>query len=234
MNMKRRPHARGFTLIEIMVAMAVFALVMVAIYSTWSSVIKASQTCQAVTAQVQRERIAGRTLEDALTCTHAFVSDTRHYGFVMENGAQPLLSFVARLPKSFPRSGKFGDFDLRRVSFSLENKQLLLRQNPILMELDEDEQNNPLALAQNVKSFEIEALDPQTGSWLDTWIQTNTLPQMVTVTVTFEPPADSDSTSTKLDGFQRVVALPSLAVQASWEKPSLSGGNQPRPALNPQ
>src|SRR5262249_17985393 len=108
----------GFTLIEIMVAMAIFGLVMVAIYSTWSAVIRASRICQTVAAQVQRERIAGRVLEDSLTCAQSYASDLKHYGFVMVNGADPQLSFVAHLPGSFPRSGKFSDYSVRRVTFT--------------------------------------------------------------------------------------------------------------------
>lgn len=226
MKLTHRHRASGFTLVEIMVAMAVFGLVMAAIYSTWTGVIRASQTCQNVTAQVQRERIAGRTIEEALTCTHAFASDTKHYGFVFENGTRPYLSFAARLPRSFPRGGKYGDFEMRRVNFSVEDKKLVLRQYPILMEIDEDEETHPLELARNVKSFFIEALDPQNGSWTDTWTQTNTIPKMITVTVVYEPPDVYSSSTKKEEGFQRVVALPSVIVQASWEKPSLSGGGR--------
>lgn len=226
MSPKLHPRTGGFTLVEIMVAMAVFGLVMAAIYSTWTGVINASRTCQTVTAQVQRERIASRTIEEALTCTHAFASDTRHYSFVFENGTRPYLSFAARLPRSFPRGGKYGDFEMRRVTFSLEEKRLLLRQYPILMEIDQDEEENPLELARNVKNFEVEAMEAQSGNWTDTWTQTNTLPKMVTVTVTFEPSNDFHSSSRKEEGFQLVVALPSIIVQESWEKPSLSSSRR--------
>jgi prepilin-type N-terminal cleavage/methylation domain-containing protein len=221
MNTPRHNHAGGFTLIEIMVAMAIFGLVMAAIYSTWSAVIKASQTCQNVTAQVQRERIAGRTLDEALSCATAFASDTRHYGFIFENGTKPMLSFAAHLPKSFPRSGKYGDFDTRRVSFSVEDGVLLMRQNPIFMEMDEDELAHPLELARNVKTFEIQALNPQTSTWNDTWAQTNLIPKMISITVLFEPDNKDGFASRKAEGFQRVVALPAMVVQSSWQKPSL-------------
>ena len=79
-----------------------------------------------------------------------------------------MLSFTARLPGIFPRNGRFGDFNLRRLTFTVETgkdseKDLVLRQNPILMEVDPDEQSNPLVLARDVKNFTIECLDTNTG-----------------------------------------------------------------------
>ena len=73
----------------------------------------------------------------------------QYYSFVVENGGTPMLSFTARVPDDFPRNGKFGDFDVRRLTFSrrtrpdrtLEN-DLVLRQNPILMDMDADEQKD--------------------------------------------------------------------------------------------
>ncbi len=134
----------AFTLIEIMMAMAIFALVLTAIYATWTLILKSSKLGMAAAAQVQRERISVRVIEDALISTRSFAADLQHYGFIAENGDEATLSFVARLPKSFPRSGKFGDFDVRRVTFSVESRlgagrELVLRQNPILMDVDVDE-----------------------------------------------------------------------------------------------
>ncbi len=126
---------------------------------------------------------------------------------------------------------------MRRVSFSVENNQLLLRQNPILMEMDKDEEESPLKLAENVKSFEIEALDPQSGAWTDKWLLTNSLPKMISVTIVFEEPKNSGRSSKTVEGFQRVVTLPSIAVAATWEKPSLrqgSGAGSGGPTLRPQ
>ena len=75
-----------------------------------------------------------------------------------------MLSFVARLSKSFPRSGKFGDLDVRRVTFSLEAgpegaRQLVLRQNPLILDPDKDEKQYPVVLAKNVKGLEMQFWD---------------------------------------------------------------------------
>ena len=97
--MKPLPVARAFTLIEILVAIAIFAVVLAAIYSSWTAILRASKVGLEAAAQVQRERIAARTIEQALEATRSFAADWRHYGFVAENGEDATLSFVARLPQ---------------------------------------------------------------------------------------------------------------------------------------
>ena len=169
----------GFTLIEIMMAMGIFALAMTAIYATWSLILKASKGGLEAAAQVQRERIAVLTVEQALTSARSFQADLQYYSFVVENGDNPGLSFVARLPDSFPRSGRFGDFDVRRVTFSLDRGQVferdfVLRQSPILMDMDEDEQTHPIVLAKNVKGFVVECWDPRRATGrMSGWRQTS-------------------------------------------------------------
>lgn len=228
---------RGFTLIEIMMAMAIFALVLAAIYSTWTLILRASRTGREAAAQVQRERIAVHTVKEALSSVRSFAADLKHYSFVVENGTEPILNFSARLPKAFPRGGRFGDFDVRRVMFSLENgtqgeRDLVMRQWPILMEQDDDERDHPLVLARNVKEFMVETWDTKAGKegdWSDTWTQTNQIPTKVKVTLTLNSPGQRGGFSERQEAIYRVIDLPSVTVQATWQTPSLQRG----PAGNP-
>ena len=186
MNLSRSNSRRGFTLVEIMVAIMIFTLVLGAIYSTWILVMRATQVGQAAAAQAQRQRIALRTIEDSLMCIQSFQASQKYYSFIVENGEAPALSFASRVPDIFPRNGKFGDFNLRRLTYSLEagqdgGKNLVLRQNPILMDLDQDEQKYPLVLARNVKSFIVECWDTNKFEWVDEWLTTNSIPPMVRV-----------------------------------------------------
>ena len=179
-------HERGFTLIEIMVAIAIFMMVMAAIYSTWALVTRASQVGLSAAAQAQRQRVALRTIEDALMCCQSFQASQEYYSFIVENGNAPVLSFASRVPDIFPRNGKFGDFNLRRLTFSIEageggDKVLALRQNPILMDMDPEEQKNPLILARNVKSFAVECWDTNQLDWVTEWDNTNSIPPMLRV-----------------------------------------------------
>ena len=226
MNKRSRGGLRAFTLIEIMVALFLLGLVVAAVYSSWMAIIRGSKVGLKAAAEVQRSRVAMRTLEDALTCARSFTADYEYYGFIAENGTDASLSFVARLPESFPRSGKFGDLAVRRVTFSLEQgldsqRELVLRQNPLLMDLDVDEQEHPVVLAKDVKKFEMEFWDGRSQDWLDEWTQTNQLPQMVKLTLQFGGAATKAGSE-----LTRVVALPSMAVAPVLQVP----GMPPRPA----
>ena len=218
----RYGYQQGFTIIEIMTAMMIFGMIVAAIFSTWSALMRGSAAGNHAAATAQRSRVALRTIEDALGSARSFAADVQYYTFDAENGNEPYLSFVSYLPPSFPRSGRFGEFNVRRVTFSVESgdsnsKQLVLRQAPVLMDMDEDEQNYPVVLANDVKKFEMEFWDKQKADWLDEWTQTNQIPQMVK----FRMQLGGDPTE-----LTRVVSLPSITVQSMWQIPGSTLGGQ--------
>jgi len=227
----QRPWTRGFTLVEIMIAISIFALVLAAIYSSWTAILRASKTGLSVAASAQRARVTIRVLEDSLGSALSFDAHKQlhpeYYSFVPENSSsEPFLSFTARLSKSFPRSGKFGDLDVRRVTFSVEaapdgGRQLVLRQNPIVMDLDEDEKEHPLVLAKNVKDFEMQfwATDRRPPDWVDEWREqkTNQLPALVMVTLRL---ADDPHSSRVTEEITRIISLPAVSVNPVWQVPS--------------
>jgi prepilin-type N-terminal cleavage/methylation domain-containing protein len=210
----------AFTLLEIMLALAIFSAVMVAVYSSWMLILRATRVGEEAAAQAQRRRVAVRTVESALMCVQSHQASQQYYTFVVQNGDEPLLSFTARLPDDFPRNGRFGDFNLRRVTFTVEpgpdmEKDLVLRQNPILMDLDKDEQEHPLVLARNVKSFATVCWDPTQKDWSDKWDNTNQIPTIVRFTLvlggnTLNNFGDTGPTLS----VTRVVSIPSVMVPA--------------------
>ena len=231
----------GFTIIEIMVSLAIFGLIVAAVYSSWMAVVRGAQVGRKAAADAQRSRIAVRTLEDSLTAVRSFAVDVQNYAFVAENGDDPYLSFVAKLPPSFPRSGRFGDFDVRRVTFSLEPgpdsaKQLVLRQNPIFLDMDVDEKNHPIVLAPNVKDFKMQFWDGQSKDLQDDWTQTNLIPREVQIVITLEGNRSSSGRQNEHD-VVIVVTPPSVMVQPVWQGGAAipqAGGQQAPPPLPPQ
>jgi len=223
---------RGFTLIEIMIAIGIFSMVLAAIYSTWTAILRSSQVGRQAAASIQRARITIRILEDSLSSAQMYLGNRRsnYYAFEAENGDEPRLSFVARLSKAFPRGGKFGDLDVRRLTFTLESgpensRQLVLRQYPILMG-DEgfDERDHPLVLAKNVKSFEFQFWDSRLNDWTDEWKPINQLPRLVMVTLTL---LDGPSSTSARESVTRIVNIPSVPVQPGWQSSVLPGAGPP-------
>lgn len=203
-----------------MTALAIFCVVVAAIFSAWMAITRGAVSGNRAAATAQRSRVALRTIEQALGSARSFAADIEYYTFDAENGTEPYLSFVSKLPPDFPRSGRFGQFDVRRVTFAVEqgqgfDKRLVLRQNPVLMDMDEDEQNYPVVLANGVQTFQMEFWDKQKADWLDEWTQTNQLPQMVKFTMQLGGDANEVT---------RIVALPSVMVQAGWQMPGSTMG----------
>jgi len=220
----------AFTLVEILIAIGILGLVLTAIFSSWTAILRASKTGLDSAATVQRARIVMRTLEDSLLCAQSFGGQNqRYYGFIAENGSDASLSFVSRLPESFPRNRKFGDLQVRRVTFSLESgaessRRLVLRQSPLLMEPDRDENEYPLVLAHYVSEFEMQFWDERTHDWGDEWRQTNQLPKLVKFTLKLAD--NANSMHRPQQEITRIVSLPAMTVQPAWQ---MGGGVPGRP-----
>jgi prepilin-type N-terminal cleavage/methylation domain-containing protein len=238
----RRPQCHAaFTLVEMMIAIALFSMVLVAIYSSWTAILRASKTGLDAAASAQRARVAIRVLEDSLGSAQSFAANLPYYYFDAENGDSPVLSFVTRLSKSFPRGGKFGDLDVRRVFFSLETapeggRQLVLRQCPLIMEPDTDEKEHPVVLAKNVKGLEMQFWDSNKNpaDWVDEWEgpKTNQLPRMIMLTLKL---ADNPNSSRITEEITRIINIPSMTVQPVWQMARGMGGpNNPNQPPNPQ
>ena len=230
MNMRRSAQQSAFTLVEIMLAIGILSMVLAAIYSSWTAILRASKTGLEAAASAQRARITIRVLEDSLGSAQSFAANLPYYYFDALNGDPAGLSFVARLSKSFPRSGKFGDLDLRRVTFTVEpapdgSRQLVLRQNPLVMEMDADERDHPSVLAKHVKGFEMLfwAADKNPPDWVDEWREqkTNQLPKLVMVTLKLADNPHSDQVTEEIT---RIISLPAVTVQPAWQVSRAPGG----------
>jgi prepilin-type N-terminal cleavage/methylation domain-containing protein len=222
----------AFTLVEILLALGIFTILIAALYSTWVLVIRATIVGKKAAAQIQRERIAMRAIEDSLTCIQSHQASINYYLFNIQNGDQPLLSFTAYLPDSFPRTSEFVgltpdgvpmDYHLRRLTFSLQQdqggeKDLVLRQNPILMDLPPAEVNLPLVLAKNVSDFLVECWNTNTAEWDTEWDATNMLPPLVRVTVAF---GDQNSGGGKV--LTRLISFPANTMPTAVQIPNNNG-----------
>ena len=215
-----------------MLAIAIFTMVMAAIYSSWLLILRATKVGKEATAQVQRRRMAVWTIEDALSCVQSFQASIQYYSFAVQNGSDPQLSFTARLPDDFPRNGEFGGLNVRRVTFSVEQgpnseNDLVLRQNPILMDMSKDEEEHPLVLARNVKTFKVDCWDPKENDWSDEWDDTNSIPTLVRFTLVLGGNKNNSFNDTGPTlSVTRMIAIPSMTVPTQAQLPR-GGGRRP-------
>jgi type II secretion system protein J len=229
---RTRGQQAGVTLLEILIAITILMMVVAAIYSTWTSILKATRVGLDAAAAAQRERLTMEVLEQALAYAQMYVANGKWYWFEAENGDDARISFVTRPPKAFPRGGKFGEFDLRRVEFALRpgeggQKDLILRQAPLLMDYDEDEMEHPLVLARNVKDLEFSFYDPQKNDWLDEWANTNKVPQVVLVKLTLGTSKTYSTSADQTREVARVITVHGMGVQPQHQRGGMGLPGQP-------
>jgi len=232
--LRRSAQRAGFTILEIMLAIGIFMIVLTAIYATWMAILKGTQSGLKAAAEVQRSRIAIRTLEDAFLTTEMFVANMNAYLFVADtSGDFAQVSLAARLPASFPGVGRYGDQVVRRVSFYTESGKnntmdLVMTQAPILANTNAGWQPYTLTLARDVTLFQLEFYDAIKGEWLDEWRFTNQLPKLVRIALGLGKSAKNPRDP--YDLVSTLVALPSVGVGGDLQG---AGPQGPRPGLNP-
>jgi prepilin-type N-terminal cleavage/methylation domain-containing protein len=205
--------ARAFTLIEILIAITVFASVMIGMMAVWKCIINGTQVAQTAAAAAQRARISMKTIEDALLNTEISSANIQYYAFVAdtshENAAS--LSVAARLPATFLGSGYFGDNVMRRVTFDVEKgaenrNDLVMTQSPILAITSSEYPPKSITLAKDVTFFGLEFWSPTDSEFKTEFLPTNQIPPMVRVTLGIGHVANAPNVPLEL--MTRVVAMP--------------------------
>ncbi|HEY0454917.1 MAG TPA: prepilin-type N-terminal cleavage/methylation domain-containing protein [Verrucomicrobiae bacterium] len=227
----------GFTLLEIMIAMFIFAMVLTAIYSTWTGILKGTQSGIKAAQDVQRSRITINALEQSLVTAVVYNENIKWYYFIANSkGDMGELSFVAKLPPSFLSGGRFGDASLRRVSFYTqpgENgmSELVMDQVPILWNTNDSElRGHSITLARDVSKFELEFYDPQKKDWVTEWVNTNSLPPLVHIILEL---GKTSGSSKPADVVARMIAIPSQVVAGVQAGPGPTPGTTPPGGIPP-
>lgn len=213
----------AFTLIEVLVAMFIFALILTSLYGTWRVLTQSTNAAMELTAQAQRSRMAMQSVEQALTGAQLFQANAALYSFIVDtSGSFGAMSFATSLSRTFPGSGFFNDERLRRVTFLVDDdNQLVVRQNSLLSPPDQEFETYPIVLAKNVSVFQLEFFDVRKGEYVPEWLLTNQLPAVVRVTLGFGLTGRYAKRPEQL--VTRVVRIPSGTVPAGAQGPPQGG-----------
>jgi prepilin-type N-terminal cleavage/methylation domain-containing protein len=212
-----RRGGRAFTLVEIMVAVAVFAVLMGSVYACWMSVVRGTNAGKTAAVASQRARVAVRALEQAFLTAQMFADNYQYYSFIADSKDERFstVEFVSRLPDTFLGGGYFGNQVVRRVAFypkrGEDNKiNLVMAQVPLL---DANERKDPyeIVLARDVTRFNLEFWRPGDKDFDPQFIETNKLPKLVRITLAIGH-AKNSSDNTPAQLIVRLVNIPSEAV----------------------
>ena len=178
----------AFTLVETIVAVAILSLVLTSVYGVFFSVLNTTKKGAEAAVQVQRQRIALKTIEDALSGIVYYEQNQQHYAFVADtlDFDHPSISFVSRVPPDFMGSKEFNGQNLRRIEFVVEDDEmkigeraLVMYQTPVLQPLDAAVMEEPRrwVLGSNLAQYGIlfwdKDIDPEINGWLADWEDTN-------------------------------------------------------------
>ena len=234
---RRRTPTRAFTLIEVLIASSILVVIIYAIYASWTAILRGAKVGQDAAAEVQRARIALRSIEQAVTGVQMFSMNAALYSFDVDTtGDSAMLSLVTRLPASFPGNGVtralFGDQAVRRVTFAVERggnagNQLVMTQAPLLFDTNSTMQPYSLVLASHVARFGVEfwATNGGVADWSDEWTQTNQLPSLLRISLEFA--SANSNLREPVEVLAKEIALAAMPIPQAYEIPTIPNAGGP-------
>jgi hypothetical protein len=228
--MKQNQHkkrAAGFTLVEAIVAVSILGMVSFMVFKSLLSVMGATKMGAEAADQVQRERVAIKTVEVGLRGMVYYEQNQDMYALDMDLIDQdyPYFSFVARVPPDFIGSREFNGQALRRLSFFVddvdESRALVLEQSHV-MRTPQGEDPVPVVrsiLAPQLEQFMILFWSTSAEAWIDEWTETNSLPSRVKVEMALTPQNGADIQLK--DIHKREVAIHSISITKANQNPDL-------------
>jgi type II secretory pathway pseudopilin PulG len=235
--MKTIPRAtRGFTIVEVMLAVMMFGMIIIGIYSVWSVIIQGSQAGRNAAAVAQRARVSIQAIQDALTTAQMFSANGKYYYFVADTSDEKCggISFVARLPDGFP-GVSYANSEItkrvQRVSFTTDPDRNLIMKHAPFMEA-EVEENKPyeLQLAKDVTLFMFEFWDDQKKEYVSEWGSSNQIPKIVRVALGLGKTPNSQM---PMDVVTRTIAMPCMAIPGLWQNAPIAPGPPGMPGMPP-
>lgn len=194
MNSCHQQRCRGFTLLEVMLAVTILAVVMMSVYATWSAGLSGWKRTTGVSDNFQRLRVVMSALDDLTKSLVYQPSASNLYAVQHEHdpGLGDSVGFVTASDLLLPPA-EASLTGMRRVTVGLQRDEqgrpfLGIASQPAL-EVDDDD-SGPVwrVLSAEVCGFAARFRDPRNGTWVDKWEEANLLPSAIEYTVAFGTP----------------------------------------------
>ena len=188
-----RHHSSAFTLVEVMLAVTLLGLLVMALTSTWNAGLRAWKHSNGLAENFQRQRV----LLDALTeMSQAAVYAVDNPSlYALRNEHDPVrgdsISFVTASDALLP-PGESILAGMRRVTIGMDhgaNGQpcLTMQNTPALQETDRTAARPGHVIGRDVTSFALRFHHPDADLWKDQWASADGFPSAIQFTLTFAP-----------------------------------------------
>lgn len=190
--MKRRmqTRSRGFTLLEVVVSVALFALLMSIVYSGFTTAVRAYDAVERRIDEVERMRVVSAFIRRSVGGAHALAIAVDREWDLQFDGTPEQLRYIADLP------GYVGAGGLHELVLELEtngeHQDLVMRRRPLVIDRSGELQGEleTRVLADNVTGFALRFYgvldDQEVPAWHDEWSSTKLMPLLVELTISPE------------------------------------------------
>ena len=186
---RRRP-LRGITLLEVLVSIAILAMVSVLIYGAFDGMTRAKTGIGRLNGRYREGRIAirrlAREIPSAFLSAHQPLNQSlivRETLFVGNNSSPAdRLDFTSFSHRRFLRDSH--ESDQNELSYfgsqdpEVSGKTDLARRESAHIDLEADRGGTVQVLAENIDLFDLQYLDPLTGMWQERWDSTSATGQL--------------------------------------------------------
>lgn len=187
----KEPVAAGFTLLEVMAAVAILGFVMTAVYATWSAAINGWKRSSAVSATFQRERVVMDALTEMTRSLIFFDSPSQIYAIqgLHDEEMGDSVSFVTASDAVLPQTQAMVA-GLRRVTLYLQRDDkgkpfLAIMNATALQPPDASTEGQARWLSPDVIGFGVRYRDPLKETWTEKWETPSAVPAAIEFTVAF-------------------------------------------------
>lgn len=182
----------GFTLVELLVALAVAAIAIAIVWQSFAAITRAWRRSIDVTDDVRHGDFVIDQLVSALRSAAYFPIRSDRYGFWLENrGDRDTISWVTSSTAFIPPDSPLA-LGLRRIMVNIEpnddgNDAFTVRAFPHLA--DELDKNDAVTwpISTRVQGMNVRVWNPEDERWDEEWEDTNRIPGLVEVTLYMKP-----------------------------------------------
>lgn len=223
-----RPAQTGFTLLELLVALAILAIAFTVIWSTFSAGVTAWQRGGQLLDNMRHADFVAEQLVSALRSAAYFPSRPEKYGFRLKTRSlrypADRISWVTSSSAFMPPDSPWRHA-LHRIVFTIENNDrgepavAIRALTHLTEEEDADEMDvEPWFVSSDVVGFRCRFYDFEKDSWSSDWEDTNSIPSLVEITLYMEPLEKYDPPIT----IKRLVVIPVAPAITNAVKPDSS------------
>ena len=224
--MKKKQSA--FTLVETIVSIAILSIVLAMVYGVFFSVARSTVAGAEASVEVQRQRIALKTIEDSLSGLVYYEQSKEQYSFLADTTIfeYPSISFVSRVPPGFLGNKEFGSQRLRRITFQVEDdedlgRSLVMYQEALMQPINTQDIQEPKrwVLGPNLDTFFFVFWSTINNEWVSEWTETNSVPSRLKFELAFKR---ADGEAARIEEIQkREIIVFSESITQAMQNPPL-------------